>query len=81
MSKADKMFEELGYIKSFEDNYEMFSKTLFNGEIKTIVFNINKGLIDIRTDDLYNIQVVTSILNIQELKAINEKCKELGWLE
>lgn len=77
MSKADDMFEEVGYIKSFEDNYEMFSKTLFDGDIKTIVFNINKGLIDIRTDDLYNIQVVTSILDIQELKAINEKIKEL----
>ena len=81
MSKADKMFEELGYEISYEVNFIMFTKILeINDEYKQIVFNIKKGLIDVRTDDNFNLQVITSTLNIKELQAINEKVKELGWL-
>lgn len=74
---ADEMFEELGYNKSYDDNYIVFSKKLFNDEVKTIVFNLNKNLIDIRTDDIFNLQVITTVLNMKELQAINEKVKEL----
>ena len=74
---ADEMFEKLGYNKSYDDNYIVFSKKLFNDEVKTIVFNLNKNLIDIRTDDIFNLQVITTVLNMKELQAINEKVKEL----
>ncbi|MBR2703926.1 MAG: hypothetical protein IKE91_00465 [Clostridia bacterium] len=81
MSEADKMFKELDYKKEEDNNYILFRKELLNKEFKIIVFNLNKALIDIRTEDDYYYQTITTILNMQELKAINEKCRELGWLE
>ena len=81
MSEADKMFKELDYKKEEDNNYILFRKELLNKEFKIIVFNLNKELIDIRTEDDYYYQTITTILNMQELKAINEKCRELGWLE
>lgn len=82
MSKADEMFEKLGYKINHVDNYIICTKkSIINEEIKIIVFNCNKTLIDIRTDDNFNLQLITTVLNIQELQAINEKIKELGWLD
>ena len=81
MSEADKMFEELGYKKEQDNNYILFEKELLNKnkEVKTIVFNLNKALIDIRTEDDYYYQTITTVMNMQELKAINKKVEELGW--
>lgn len=81
MSEADKMFEELGYKKEQDNNYILFEKELLNKEVKTIVFNLNKALIDIRTEDDYYYQTITTVMNMQELKAINKKVEELGWNE
>ncbi len=68
MSKADKMFEELGYEK-------------FEG-LRTIDFYNNDGLIQF--DKNYKVIHInkneeTDFIAMQELEAINEKCKELGW--
>lgn len=71
MSKADEMFEELGYTK-FEGLY----KIEYKGEEKSIEF-----------DKRYNTVIVEKYveykdyIEIQELQAINEKCEELGWIE
>ena len=77
MSEADKMFEELGY-KKYE-NYE-----------KTREIFICKGIDKIVFDKEYK-YFTTSIINdgyyelikhvkIKELKAINKKVQELGWI-
>lgn len=74
MSKADEMFEELGYEVSNSKFIEELNTTtntvVDNGYIEIIFYN-NKTL-TIDADD---------VLNAKELQAINEKCKELGWLD
>lgn len=72
MSKADEMFKKLGYIKTEgawrEDN-----------KLQIVSYNGNETLIEFILDTK-NV-FIGSFLNIQELQAINEKCKELGWEE
>ena len=74
MSEADKLFEELGYKVNNSEFVEELNTTtntvVDNGYIEIIFYN-NKT-ISIDGDDL---------VNMQELKAINLKCKELGWLK
>lgn len=71
MSKADEMFEELGYeIDSCKN------AILYEGNDKEIDFVENadtKGK-EIWIDDFH-------IITMKELQAINEKVKELGWNE
>ena len=70
MSKADKMFENLGYEK-LQDNKnitEYIDKDINN----KVVFY--KNLKEVAK--LYNFGIT-----MQELQAINEKVKELGWNE
>ena len=74
MSKADEMFEKLGYEVSNSEFVEELNSTtnsttnsvVDNGYIKIIFFNNKTMIID--ADD---------ILNMQVLQAINEKVKEL----
>lgn len=74
MSKADEMFDKLGYkvcnSKFVEELNTTTNTVVENGYIEIIFYN-NKT-IDITAND---------VLNMQELKAINEKVKELGWYE
>lgn len=84
MSETDKMFEKLGYIKNedkrvivykynqYFNNFKIYKKIYFykiEKQITLISYNLTE---DIRID--FNI-------TMQELQAINEKCKELGWNE
>ena len=69
MSKADKMFEELGTNKIdicdfcvYEGKINKISRILFNKVNKNIIF---EGF---------------NTIGMQELKAINKKCEELGWI-
>ena len=68
MSKADEMFQELGYEKN-ETEY-------------AITYNLGKNIIKFWKWAM-NIQIITEnkIVNLKELQAINEKVKELGWNE
>lgn len=66
MSEADKIFEELGYIKETDD--EDFIGYFYNGE-KVIGFIKETK------------EIIASRASMQELQAINAKCKELGWLD
>ena len=74
MSKADKMFEELGYRKSSKPfdriKYYRDEDNVFYFDYITQEF-IKTGEYDGMCDDI----------TMKELQAINEKCKELGWLE
>lgn len=73
-SKADKMFEELGYEllneydKDFDNNFIVYLKVG-----KTITFKKSNLKVSVRDTQ-------RNYINMQELQAINEKCKELGWL-
>ena len=77
---ADEMFEELGYKKIEEnDNSILYlsEKTLWRTrkirfwKDDKVIFN------DLLEDD----KVISSVqIGMQELQAINKKCKELGWI-
>ena len=75
MSKADEMFEELGYEKIIESNVRIDYEKEGQFFDKEIVFELIDKIIcvELGTGESANI-------NMQELQAINEKCKELRWL-
>lgn len=70
MSKADEMFEKLGYYKD-EGLYEI----QYTSRDNQITFDKRNNTIIILSDD-YDDKI-----NVQELQAINEKVKELGWID
>ena len=79
MSEADKMFEELGFTKEFLvsiANDEQWGINYKNIRTETeITFDeIDKEVCISDMDDQ------SIYISMQELQAINEKCKELGWL-
>lgn len=78
MSEADKLFKELGYKKYTSEDCIMYMKNLF-----MITFIIpNKTFITEYKQGDYNFPKIKPFeVEMQELKAINLKCKELGWIE
>lgn len=76
MSKADEMFEKLGYEKIIESNVRIDYEIEGHFFDKEIVFGLIDKIIcvELGTGESANI-------NMQELQAINEKVKELGWNE
>lgn len=80
MSKADKMFEKLGYEKLLSDKkgilfFYIRKSNLSANEMERIYFYKN-GTIGF--DYVYS--NFNKDINTKELQAINEKVKELGWL-
>ena len=69
MSKADEMFEKLGFIKYEDKNnikYFLGSREIwFYKQRKEIESSCGVG---------------SELINMQELQAINEKVKELKWI-
>ena len=81
MSKADKMFEELGYTKNdikATDGDIIF--TTYEKENQLGSKKFNKTINFIVIDEYMSFKNIL-ILDKKELKAINEKIKELGWNE
>ena len=75
MSEADKMFEELGYV--IDSTYYQFEHHIVYCKNSTrIDFDISRV-----TVYKYDIGGYNSSMSMQELKAINKKCEELGWIE
>lgn len=66
MSKADKMFEELGYEKT-EEQFKITYERYYNSPI---IFNTQTKTINVYTN-----------MSMKELQSINKKCRELGWLD
>lgn len=67
---ADEMFEELGYIEHFKSDYsETYREDSTHQLGRSFVFRYLGKRVN-----------VPATLEMQELKAINKKCKELGWL-
>lgn len=67
MSKADEMFDEMGYEKIHNNRRRIVYK---KGYLSQIEFIMKYKWIDVG-----NMRI-----SIEELQAINEKVKELGWL-
>lgn len=68
-SPADKMFEELGYIKEEHKNCIEYFRGKNEDEKAITLWRINEPSI-----------ASYSGITMQELKAINKKCEELGWM-
>lgn len=66
---ADEMFEKLGYKKLVGETTEVFKLSRAS---KNIYFS--KLINRIRIDGEYD------FIDMEELQAINKKCKELGWI-
>ena len=84
MSKADEMFEELGY--SILDGIENFyTNVLIPGKKqKDISFDdVAKDFITIsltKYNEYGNLETNQIVLSVKELQAIIKRCQELGWL-
>lgn len=74
MSKADEMFKNLGY--EIDSTYEIEGHLYFCKHYIKIDF-------DLKRKDFYkyNLSDYRCPISMQELQAINEKVKELGWNE
>lgn len=71
MSKADEMFEKLGYGK-----YEDLRKIHYiDKDTQRIILNKDTKKFYKEGHDYVD------YISMQELQAINKKCQELGWLE
>lgn len=78
MTEADKLFKELGYKKYTSEDCIMYMKDLF---IITFVIPNKTFITEYKQGD-YNFPKIRPFeVEMQELKAINLKCKELGWIE
>ena len=74
MSEADKMFEELGYYKDFDDITHEYRKEE-NGDLFEIDFWLDVKEVS------KNYYREAGNITMQELQAIITKCKELRWIE
>lgn len=78
MSKADEMFEELGYIKDINVDYGLIR---YNKDDKCFI----RFMMDTEEIETNKISSDGSVwildINMNLLQAINEKVKELGWNE
>lgn len=73
MSKADEMLYKKNYTKRIiiQDKEEILKQRYLNGNSEEISFDtVNKVI---------NITTMAGQIDMQELQAINEKVKELGW--
>lgn len=75
MSEADKMFEELEYEKIIENNIEILYEKERRFWDKEISFDLidRQIRVEMGAGD-------SEPITMQELQAINMKCKELGWI-
>jgi len=83
MSKADEMFEKLGYKKVTKNFYNYLEYTKKENEYTTLAISF-EGNSKTAMASMYingNKYSRSLAITMQELQAINEKCKELGWLE
>jgi hypothetical protein len=75
MSKADEMFEKLGYKKTY---------SVMDDDVLMIGYGLNEEPVE-ESEIIFLKKAKKIIIGIsigmQELQAINEKCKELGWLD
>ena len=77
MSEADKMFEELGYIKDIEVDYGLIR---YNKDDNSYIrFIIDEESVE--TNTIIDNQVYVLSVDMELLQVINLKCKELRVVE
>lgn len=81
MSKsAREMFEELGYEEFYDDEEYKEEHIQFIQDGIFICFHKNEKRVETwELDDYFDIY--NHLISPQELQAINQMCKELGWLD
>ena len=77
MSKADEMFERLGYKKDIDVNYGLIR---YNKDDKYFIRFIAEDK-TVEANSIDNNKVWILSIDIKLLQAINEKIRELGWLD
>ena len=83
MSESDKLFEELGY-KKIDTNkikYIRFIRQVNKTTNESINFHKIFKKVEVYFYDFEDHQELTKPISTEELKAINLKCKELGWIK
>ena len=74
---ADEMFEELEYKKWSNDDCIMYMKDLF---MITFIMPNKRFITEYKQGD-YNFPKIRPFeISMQELQAINKKCKEMNWI-
>lgn len=76
---SDEMFKELGYEKQ-ELNDKVTGTILMYNKKTEIKLTRRISFFKDRTIECSESYLYTAKINMQELKAINKKCKELRWL-
>ena len=76
MSKADEMFEELGYKKFQQDENIGYAQIDETERMSVAMFNFKKKAVIVHYDNKNSIGIT-----MQELQAINEKVKEVEYDE
>lgn len=74
MSEADKMFEELGYYKDFDETTHEYRKEI-DGDLFEIDFWLDEKEVS------KNYYGDAGYITMKELQAINKKCEELKWYD
>lgn len=74
MSEADRMFEELRY------RLEHYHYNCDNSDIYTYHEKDRNNFLRFKTSNQSFYSLFDKTYNTKELQAINQKCKELGWL-
>ena len=77
MSKVDKMFEELGYENIPKQPNRLYDIKYYKDDDNVYYFYFDRK--SISKSGEYD--SMCDGITMQELQAINEKCKELGWYE
>lgn len=73
---AKEMFEKLGYVKTYHDEYEIvYSLYIGNEKVAEIEFDLSVQTFYCSYDKI----IMEVSMNV--LKAINQQVKELGWLD
>ena len=81
MSKADEMFKKLGYEKITDNDIEViykYEKNILGDKFlqHIMIAKIGKVIFS------YGEKIKNTVgIGVEELQAINEKCRELGWLD
>lgn len=80
---ADEMFEKLGYEKIDKKGlkYIQYVRQINKNTKENITFHKTFKKVEVYFYDYEDYEELTKPIAMQELKAINEKVKELGWLD
>lgn len=72
MSKADEMLKNIGFDEKVENEEKIIYQDSGNEDINIVFHKRHKVITGMPTYDYF--------CDMEILQAINEKCKELGWL-